>query len=1024
MTTEQIQKSYVDYRNLGDTGEDASSSVQPVQTNEAALPIVTNRPTENIRSRTEIARSVLDDLLYYRDCAYPYHISLAGSGVLSWAGTVALGGTGILDATTALTLRPMLTAHTKKLCELVTGVNGVNEVIYGEPSSPDATHGTNQFTIEHRDVPGTVTLTAAVTEGPIYRIIVVFDSTNPAHDAATAAAAVNALMAPPLPPFGATGFDTGTAIATLAETPIDIREHAIGTSGRANLQAEAHTLLANAISAFTTATPLVEGDVLAIRYDYVIEPDAGDPDDPKAGVPGGRAESSIARGNSDVAANLFILGSKPEWAPGAIPLCKIVNNVARWIDGTNVVAGGTATPGASTSVVIDASGFQGAPTLVVGGGLLGTDTTPQAVADTTDRRLGQLRTVTRTCSATPSSTGGFYDGGTAVQDALDEISGATTGGHIYVRKALNYFAIDGSFVNDDLLIEGEDRDNTQIAVVNAVFGSCGFTGSTTLRRLTLRRASGAALGFSGEMHIEDCVVDSGLIAFFAATERACLRNVVFEATSQATGPLTEGIILAGKEVYADQCVFVGPDQLVTGSSGVARISAEIGTITNSRFLSVGTDSSTVFAGGVGDNCRLVFRNCTFDVTVSTTAYVLEQSGGGAANITYDNCTFRNLSNGALLANIDLNAGQHITFNECIFVQETATPSAATQAVFVVDGGTNSSVSMRNCKIITLGSVDTGATFPLIVLGGDAAGSTAGGVRLDIDGLTIECVNAATSRLHSGSTVVMLQNADGTSRMNNVYVKCGGLRKHAGSNYIARAWGYSNERPLYLDNFTMDGVDYNDAVIASGILDFRKVHAQGLTVRADASVDVAGYFSAIVYVLLDNRILGAELPLFRADQGAGAYAVSMDVVAALGDRAMFQGIFSEYVAGDATKLAQVLVGRAMVFDTRFPQKPVPAGTGAIKLSGGASIHDCVLYIPDNETVGIDFDSTDGNDVQSNTLVFDNNGAFSTAFDNVSNNYNIVVGNRVLNLQTDVPGLPAGGGTTVVANNVAAGTVTVY
>lgn len=264
-----VQKTYVDYKNLGDTGTATAGSVQPIADGEAAVAATFGRPTENLRSRTEIARDVFSDLLYYRDRAYRYLIELGAGGALVWeAGGV---GTGIVNNTTQLILRPFLTPRTNQKGVLHVGTNAVNRVSYTVAATAYAADGMNAITVEHRSVTGTVTPTVTISSGPVYRILVIFDSAVATHNSATITGLVNTAIAGVAALTGKISAinngATGTAVATLTETPIDVRTHAAGTAGNATADVEAHTLAANALSTFTTSNPLAEGDLLAIRYD-------------------------------------------------------------------------------------------------------------------------------------------------------------------------------------------------------------------------------------------------------------------------------------------------------------------------------------------------------------------------------------------------------------------------------------------------------------------------------------------------------------------------------------------------------------------------------------------------------------------------------------------------------------------------------------------------------------------------------------------------------------------------------------
>lgn len=694
MTTQQ--RTFLDYSYLGDTGTDDIVSIQPIADGEAASQNVFRRPSENLRSRTEILRSALSDFLYKRDHTQ-YLLKLSGAGLLTWAGTVALGGTGIVNNTTALSLQPLLSPTSNIKGVLAIGTAASNQVRYEVQAAAYASDGMNAIIVEHRDVTGTVTPVCTISEGPIKRIVVVFDSLVAAHDSPTVVGIVNtALGGDTLLNGKLLAVDNGSAgvaILGTAEVPIDTRVHTAGTSGNATADLEEHTLAAGALSTFTTGRPLIEGDVLAVRYDYVVEPVGGDANDPKGGVPGGRSESNSARGNSAITANLFVVQDNPEWLPGAIPIVKIINNVARWVDGTTIVAGTSGVPGTSAGTFITSSGFAGVPTLVVNGGIDNTVTTLQDALTSIDGRLSQHRWGTFVCTDGTASTGGAYNGVSAVADAITALGGA--GGTIYVRRG-TYTSFLSVPVNVTVICEGKDLVTFTLgALVNGY--ASGFTASTDVT-----------------------VTSSGYVEDFAAPGVALYGGATAKRFS-CSGALYVSAALG--HTYAEQ--FTAYSASITGTCTLAvgefsGPTSNIPTIdiANSARVSMiaiktnDTASQTTAAQlNLGYGVTLDAKRCEFLISTGAGGYCLANAASGLVGIraNFDACIFNCDTWGSGPFNLvdadSTSTDRHaFTFVACQMISTSA--AAATGAARMVGCP---GLVLKNCRIYKSGTSVTSFT---------------------------------------------------------------------------------------------------------------------------------------------------------------------------------------------------------------------------------------------------------------------------------------------------------------------------
>ncbi len=310
------QKDHVDFNKLGDTGQDNIDAIAPVSNGEAAVFTVFARPSENLRERTEDLRQFAEDTLYYRDAQ---HFSVASTGTITWGGTVADAGTGIVTPASSITLRPFLTPRADTKGTISVGTATVNQITYTVSSTGWSTERMNQVFIEHRDVTSS-TATVSVSDGPVKRILVIFDSTNTGHYAAIIKGLVDSAIAADVDLVGKIVVTTN-AVALVAIDPITSTRFE-GTS-----EAEAHVISGADIVTLTTGTPLQDGDTVAIWYRYLIDP-----------IPAsynGKRESTSTHGNTGIPlASLFITSLEPTKIPGAIPLCTVVGTKLIFVDGS------------------------------------------------------------------------------------------------------------------------------------------------------------------------------------------------------------------------------------------------------------------------------------------------------------------------------------------------------------------------------------------------------------------------------------------------------------------------------------------------------------------------------------------------------------------------------------------------------------------------------------------------------------------------------------------------------------------
>jgi hypothetical protein len=142
----------VDLRQGGDTGVNTSAAIQPILNGEPATSTNFQRPSENLRGRTEVMRQAHRDHYYARDFAANMVIEGATGHTIAWAGSTTFGGTGIVTQAGNLTIRPLLTPRVSTKGTLTIGVLAVNEVKYAVTATGYAARGQDEITIEHRNV--------------------------------------------------------------------------------------------------------------------------------------------------------------------------------------------------------------------------------------------------------------------------------------------------------------------------------------------------------------------------------------------------------------------------------------------------------------------------------------------------------------------------------------------------------------------------------------------------------------------------------------------------------------------------------------------------------------------------------------------------------------------------------------------------------------------------------------------------------------------------------------------------------
>jgi len=693
-----LQKDHLDLQQGGDTGQANVDAIQPVTDGEGATQTVFRRPSENLRGRTEETRDAINDLLYYRD---HNHLVIEGQTghTITWPGSTTAASTGIIAQLGDLTIRPLLTPDTSLKGSISIGTPATDRVIYVVASGAYATHGMNAVTVEHRNTAGATPHQCTITDGPVKRILVEFDAGNAAHSSAATKVLVDVAIGadPDLsgPLIDVTDDGGAVAIAVGAETRIE------GTADQ-----EAHRIPSGLLNTLTTSEPLAEGDAIGIWYRYVIEPGgaAGDPSDPKGGVFGGRQESNPDRATSTIPiASLFVTSNDPQKIPGAIPLCKVVNNELVWVDGTRFVSGASGPMGTAPNIYIDDTNFAGPKTNIGAGGIDNplSPASAQEAFENVDDRLGQLRAFSYVCTDGTASTGGDFDGPTALQLAVTQLAG--TGGTIYLRRGTYDVPVTYAY-GDNIRIVGEHESLVTIQPTS-------FTAQDPSTGMRFENVTfGTNLSIFRLTSPEDGVRLTNVI--FTGTARCIMTaddchfdNVVWP-TASVVANSNDVMHVSGDRCSFRNCTFPG-HLLLDGDQNLVEHCEILRNAANKSLTITGNNNSlrdvlvTVSGGGsatathilsVGGNHTVIdgFRMASSAATISTTHTALSCAGGSSVSIAnmfilagdhgalifdagtsaynFRNCRFENGSTTAhtLTAAVDTGTPRHIRFADCIF----------------------------------------------------------------------------------------------------------------------------------------------------------------------------------------------------------------------------------------------------------------------------------------------------------------------------------------------------------------------
>lgn len=329
-------KQFVDFTATGDTNQNEPEAIEPIENGEdvtAGVGGIANRPSENLRNRSEVLRDVLADLLYLADA--DRHLFLGGPGKVTWPG-VAPGNSGIPVLSDSIAIIPALTPGYAQVPPVppVASAYGTLLLLRAD-STPDM--GIT-LTSRRRSYAGGDRINVTVEAGTTLAVTVAADGrtvtvvTPATSTLAEVRDAINALTAD----SPATQLLTAVVSGGAAESDLILDTQAKQfISG--NYDGEAHLITPANLATFfaTSANVLREGDTLCVWFDYLRDPNLPP-------TLGGRREAIPENANTTVPAGSFFNSRvHPERLVNALPICKVIVGQLYFINGAQVPEGAT-----------------------------------------------------------------------------------------------------------------------------------------------------------------------------------------------------------------------------------------------------------------------------------------------------------------------------------------------------------------------------------------------------------------------------------------------------------------------------------------------------------------------------------------------------------------------------------------------------------------------------------------------------------------------------------------------------------
>lgn len=345
---------YVDFLTTSDSGENNSSSIQPITDGEKVNQTILRRPDENLRKRTEVLRSQAVDSQFLQNADRA--LLLAGPGTVTWNGSTTASQNGIPVISDNLWILPMLTpgsAQTPPVppvasklgtLHLKRASDNMNSILVTSARRSYAAGDQINITVS---AGGVYSCTLDTEDTGVYRRTIKIVAT-PSTTLGTVITSLNGLT-PPSPD------NTQLVTAALeggalnADLILDSQARQF-VSG--NYDGEGHTITPANLASFFSSNPsqaLAEGDTLCAQFAMLVD----------TASTGGRRQAIPENTNTTITAGMFFNSRvQPEKLVNALPICKVINGSLVFLNGQSVPAG---------SVGLDLTGRKPAATLLKNG---------------------------------------------------------------------------------------------------------------------------------------------------------------------------------------------------------------------------------------------------------------------------------------------------------------------------------------------------------------------------------------------------------------------------------------------------------------------------------------------------------------------------------------------------------------------------------------------------------------------------------------------------------------------------------